>query len=133
MNTRQGRFLGKGPKMHNDLFVSDAVVADTQANTSLERLEGIREVLSGLLASTIKTDKEMMRARWTLDIANRCVYVVLADFQGEAGAERLVRQAESLFALIQFARRKIAGLHKIPVGTANAERLVRGSEIAGLS
>jgi hypothetical protein len=51
----------------------------------------------------------------------------------EAGAEHLVRQAESLFALIQFARSKIAGLHKIPVGTANAERLVRGSAIAGLS
>ncbi len=128
-----GCFLGVGPKMHNHLFVCDAVLADTQANTSLERLEGIREVLSSLAVSTIRTDKEMMRALWTLDIANRCIHVVLADFPDEAGAEHLVRQSESLFALIQFARRKIAGLRKIPGGAVNAERLVRGSAIAGRS
>ncbi len=128
-----GCFWGVGPKMHNHLFVCDAVLADTQANTSLERLKGIREVLFGLAVSTIRTDKEMMRALWTLDIANRCIHVVLADFPDEAGAEHLVRQSESLFALIQFARRKIAGLRKIPGGAVNAERLVRGSAIAGRS
>jgi uncharacterized protein with PhoU and TrkA domain len=87
--------------------LGDSPIA-VQSNPALQRLEGIRDVLSTLNLSDMPRLQEIERALWTLDAANKCIRVVLADLERSPGTEQLVRQSDELVAAIGSAREKLA-------------------------
>lgn len=80
-----------------------SIQAKTPAETAVKRLNGIGEVLSGLDISAIHTQDDMARALWTLDTADKCVRMILAEFRTERSKD-VVRKAKSLIDLIEVAR-----------------------------
>lgn len=52
----------------------------------------------------------MLRALWMLDIANRTIQIILADFRTTPDQEQLVRQSEKLVALIEVTRERVTAL-----------------------
>ncbi|WP_339029090.1 hypothetical protein WHZ78_01305 [Bradyrhizobium symbiodeficiens] len=90
------------------LFALREIPIAVQPSPALQRLEGIRDVLSTLDLSEMQGPQEIERALWTLDTANKCIRMVLADLQGGPCTEQLVRQSEELVAAIGVAREKIA-------------------------
>ncbi|MBW7967911.1 hypothetical protein [Bradyrhizobium sp. BR 10289] len=82
--------------------------ASTPAETAVKRLNGIGEVLSGLDVSAIHTQDDMARALWTLDTADKCIRMILAEFRTERTTD-VVREANSLIDLIEAARDEVSG------------------------
>ena len=90
------------------LFALRELPIAIQPNPALQRLEGIRDVLSTLNLSEMPRPQEIERVLWTLDAANKCIRVVLADLERSPCTEQLVRQSEELAAAIGIAREKLA-------------------------
>lgn len=82
--------------------------ASTPAETAVKRLSGIGEVLSGLDLSAVHTQDDMARALWTLDTADKCIRMILAEFRTERTTD-VVRKAKSLIDMIEQARDEISG------------------------
>lgn len=82
--------------------------ASTPAETAIKRLTGIGKVLSGLDLSAVHTQDDMARALWTLDTADKCIRMILADFRTERTTD-VVRKATSLIDMIEQARDEISG------------------------
>jgi hypothetical protein len=80
----------------------------TPAETAVKRLNGIGEVLSSLDISSIHSQDDMARALLTLDTADKCIRMILAEFRTERTKD-VVREAKSLIALIELARDEISG------------------------
>jgi hypothetical protein len=87
---------------------SHSIRARTPAETAVKRLNGIGEVLSGLDISAIRTEDDMARALWTLETADKCIRMILAEFRTERTTV-VVREAKSLIALIDRARDELTG------------------------
>ncbi|WP_426413629.1 hypothetical protein [Bradyrhizobium ganzhouense] len=85
-----------------------SIRASTPAETAVKRLNGIGEVLSGLDVSAIHTQDDMAHALWTLDTADKCIRMILAEFRTERTKD-VVREATSLIDLIEAARDEISG------------------------
>ena len=85
-----------------------SIRASTPAETAIKRLNGIGEVLSGLDVSAIHTQDDMAHALWTLDTADKCIRMILAEFRTERTKD-VVREATSLIDLIEAARDEISG------------------------
>ena len=85
-----------------------SIRANTPAETAVKRLNGIGEVLSGLDISAIHTQDDMTRALWTLDTADKCIRMILAEFRTTPAREQVVRKAKSLVDLIELARDAIS-------------------------
>jgi hypothetical protein len=85
-----------------------SIRAKTPAETAVKRLNGIGEVLSGLDIAAIRTQHDMAHALWTLDTADKCIRMILAEFRTERTTE-VARQAKSLIDLIELARDEISG------------------------
>lgn len=83
--------------------------ARTPAETAVKRLTGIGEVLSGLDMSAIRTQDELARMQWTLDTADKCIRMILAEFRTERAKDQVVREARSLIDLIERARDELSG------------------------
>ncbi|WP_439374909.1 hypothetical protein ACRQ5Q_25750 [Bradyrhizobium sp. PMVTL-01] len=78
------------------------------AETAIKRLNGIGQVLSGLDTAAIRTEDEMARMLWTLETADKCIRMILAEFRTEHTTE-VVREAKSLMDLIDRARDELNG------------------------
>ena len=87
-----------------------SIQATTPAETAVKRLNGIGKVLSGLDISAIRTQDDMARALLTLDTADKCIRMILAEFRSERSTE-VVREANSLLGLIESARDEISAYH----------------------
>ncbi|MBR0781296.1 hypothetical protein [Bradyrhizobium iriomotense] len=87
---------------------SHSVRAGTPAETAVKRLNGIGEVLSGLDISAIRTEDDMARMLWTLETADKCIRMILAEFRTER-ATVVAREAKSLTDLIDRARDELTG------------------------
>jgi hypothetical protein len=85
-----------------------SIRARTPAETAVKRLSGIGEVLSGLDISAIHSQDDMARALWTLDTADKCIRMILAEFRTERTAD-VIRKAKSLIGSIGLARDEISG------------------------
>ena len=85
-----------------------SIRARTPAETAVKRLNGIGEVLSSLDISSIHSQDDMARALLTLDTADKCIRMILAEFRTERTKD-VVREAKSLIALIELARDEISG------------------------
>lgn len=84
-----------------------SIHAKTPAETAVKRLAGIGEALSGLHISKLRTQEDMARALWTLDAADKCVRLILAEFRREQTVD-VVREGDRLIELIEAARDGIA-------------------------
>ncbi|MDA9397398.1 hypothetical protein XH79_00835 [Bradyrhizobium sp. CCBAU 45389] len=87
---------------------SRSVRAGTPAETAIKRLNGIGEVLSGLDIAAVRSEDEMARMLWTLETADKCIRMILAEFRTERTTE-VVRQAKNLIDLIDRARDELTG------------------------
>ncbi|MGX1321952.1 hypothetical protein AB7M17_005405 [Bradyrhizobium sp. USDA 377] len=87
---------------------SHSIRAGTPAETAVKRLNGIGEVLSGLDLSAIRTEEDMARALWTLETADKCIRMILAEFRTERTTV-VAREAKSLIDLIDRARDELTG------------------------
>ena len=85
-----------------------SIRANTPAETAVKRLNGIGEVLSDIDISAIHTQDDMTRALWTLDTADKCIRMILAEFRGAPAREQVVRKAKSLVDAIELARDEIS-------------------------
>ena len=85
-----------------------SIRANTPAETAVKRLNGIGEVLSDLDISAIHTQDDMTRALWTLDTADKCIRMILAEFRTAPAKEQIARKAKSLVDLIELARDEIS-------------------------
>jgi hypothetical protein len=85
-----------------------SIRAKTPAETAVKRLNGIGEVLSGLDMSAIHTQDDMARALWTLDTADKCIRMIVAEFRTERAKDQVVREAKRLMDSIERARDEIS-------------------------
>lgn len=85
-----------------------SIRANTPAETAVKRLNGIGEVLSDIDISAIQTQDDMTRALWTLDTADKCIRMILAEFRAAPAREQVVRKAKSLVDAIELARDEIS-------------------------
>ncbi|MBB4373258.1 hypothetical protein GGD63_006080 [Bradyrhizobium sp. cir1] len=88
---------------------SHSIRAGTPAETAVKRLNGIGEVLSGLDISAIRTEDDMARMLWTLETADKCMRMILAEFRTERGKDQVVRETRSLIDLIERVRDELTG------------------------
>jgi hypothetical protein len=71
-------------------------------------LNGIGEGLSGLDISAIHSQDDMAHALWTLDTADKCIRMILAEFRTERTKD-VAREATRLIDLIEAAHDEISG------------------------
>lgn len=74
------------------------------ADAAIKRLDGIGDVLSDLDVAGLRTQAEMTRALWTLNTADKCVRLIMAEFRAEPATEQMKRASERLMRLIELAR-----------------------------
>jgi hypothetical protein len=79
------------------------------SETAIKRLDGIGEVLSALDLAAIRTQSDMTRARYTLDIAEQCIRAVLSEFRTETASEQVAHKSEDLIDMIEHARDELLG------------------------
>ncbi len=95
--------------MSNDL--SPANVRTNAASLSAaRRLEAIGGVVSSLDVAGIASRDEMTRVLCILELANKCIRIVLDEIRGTFGRDQLIEQSERLMQLIEVARNKVASL-----------------------
>jgi hypothetical protein len=79
--------------------------------SALKRLDGIGRVLLDLDLARVRTPEDLARALLTLDIADKCIRAIRAEFRTEAANDRLVRKAGNLTGWIERARDELTGCH----------------------
>jgi hypothetical protein len=92
-------------------------------NSAKERLEGIwRAVETFVSGAQLEqlTPNEIARMLLVFDTANQCIRLVLSDFNNDAAINQLIDQSRGINALIETARRRIAGLPTISVARASS-------------
>lgn len=82
--------------------------ADAASLALAKRLEAIGSVVSSLDVSKLENREEVTRALCILELANKCIQVVLSEIQGSFVRDSLIDQSESLIKLIDLARSKVA-------------------------
>jgi hypothetical protein len=117
------------PIMSNviDLFAVRQHRARGDAEPGFERLTAIRDILSVVDLSNVRSSKDMLRALWMLDIANTNIRIALAHFRGVPDQEQLVRQSKKLADMIEFVRERLSG----PGTGAGAEPGVKSGLLRG--
>jgi len=89
---------------------SNGYPGDATSPAVVGRLEAIGKVVSSFDVTNIRNRADMTRALCALDLANKCVRVVLKDVPGDCVGDRLISESDRLIDLIEVARQKIAGL-----------------------
>ena len=74
---------------------------------AIKRLNGIREALSYLDEIDLRT-ADLKRVLTVLDLANKCIRVVLDDFQEAPATSHLLEESEALSDMIESAREKVS-------------------------
>jgi hypothetical protein len=90
-----------------ELFKANGPPPPRPTEPVLQRLAAISDILCALDASTIKSPDEMLRALWMLDVANRCIQLILGEFRTAPDREQLVRQSDRIVVLIELARERL--------------------------
>ncbi|MDI3564732.1 hypothetical protein [Bradyrhizobium sp. Arg816] len=73
-------------------------------HAAIVRLDGLTNVLSELDGENLRTQDDMRHALWVLDLANKCVRIILRDFADDPNIRQLARHAEELTASVEEAR-----------------------------
>ena len=73
-------------------------------HAAVVRLDGLTDVLSELDGENLRTEDDLRRALWILDLANQCVRIILRDFADDTNIPQLARRAEELTASVAEAR-----------------------------
>ncbi|WP_152621642.1 hypothetical protein [Bradyrhizobium japonicum] len=73
-------------------------------HAAVVRLNELTSVLSELDGENLRTQDDMRRALWILDLANQCVRIILRDFADDPNIRQLDRKAEELAASVKEAR-----------------------------
>lgn len=81
--------------------------AKASADLAARRLDGIGHVLSDLDVAGARTLAEKNRVLMTLDMADKCVRVVLDEFRATPTHAQLVSKSDSLIGLIRRARSEL--------------------------
>ncbi|RZN10295.1 hypothetical protein CWO91_13970 [Bradyrhizobium genosp. SA-3] len=74
------------------------------------RIQGLTILLAELHGASLRTQDDMRRALWILDLTNRSVQLILSDFKDDPNIQELIRQAEELTASVEEARRMVQHL-----------------------
>lgn len=74
------------------------------------RLEAIGKVVSSLDVAAIQSREDMARALCALELANKCIRIVLDEVQANSLRDQLIGESERLIDMIKTARRSIADL-----------------------
>lgn len=77
---------------------------------ALERLKGIQEALNKLETTHLCSRTDMSRILNTLDVANKCIRIVLNDFRDVPATAELIARSAALNSMIEKARDKVAAL-----------------------
>ncbi|WP_407184395.1 hypothetical protein [Bradyrhizobium centrosematis] len=77
---------------------------------ALERLRGIQEALNRLDTSHLSSRADMSRTLNALDVANKCIRIVLNDYRDVPATAELIEQSAALSSLIEEARDKVSAL-----------------------
>lgn len=85
-----------------------SIRARTPAETAAKRLNGIGAVLSGLDVGSVRNAADLAHALWTLETADKCIRMILAEFRTEHAPE-VARQAKALMGLMDSARDELTG------------------------
>lgn len=80
------------------------------SSTAVARLEAIGAVVSSLDVARVRSREEMTRALCALELANKCIGVVLNEVRGTCVRDQLIGESERLTGLIDLAREKLAAL-----------------------
>ncbi len=87
-----------------------AVRADAASLSAAKRLEAIGGVVASLDVAGIASREDMTRALCILELANKCIRIVLDEIRGTFARDQLIEQSERLMELIEVARSKVASL-----------------------
>ncbi|TPQ29960.1 hypothetical protein C2U70_27740 [Bradyrhizobium guangdongense] len=81
--------------------------AKAPADLAVRRLDGIGHVLSDLDVAGARTIAQKNRVLMTLDMADKCVRVVVDEFRATPTYAQLVRKSDSLIGLIERTRSEL--------------------------
>lgn len=86
------------------------------SHPAVRRIQGLTNVLSELREADLQSQHDMRRALWILDLANRCVQIILSDFKGDPSIIELNRQADELIDSVERARQMVDQLGSVSPG-----------------
>lgn len=82
--------------------------ANAESLTAAKRLQAIGDVAQSLDAASIKSGEDATRALCMLELANKCIRIVLRESEGHRNA--LIEQSDRLIAQIDTARNELGRL-----------------------
>lgn len=86
---------------------------DAASPAAFGRLEAIGKVVSSLDVAKIRSRADITRMLCVLELANKCIRVVLKDVAGDGVREQLIGESERLIDLIEVARQRVADLRVV--------------------
>lgn len=82
--------------------------ANAESLTAAKRLQAIGDIAQSLDAASIKSGEDATRALCMLELANKCIRIVLRESEGPRNA--LIEQSDRLIAQIDTARNELGRL-----------------------
>src|SRR6478735_3768021 len=81
------------------------------------KLQGLATVMSGLAGANLRSQDDMERALWILDLTNRCIQVILSDFRDDPSFDKLIERAGELADSVECARQMV---HRLGLSLSSA-------------
>jgi hypothetical protein len=78
------------------------------------RLQGLATVMSELNGMNLRSQDDMKRALWILDLTNRCIKIILSEFRDDPSINELIKRAGELADSVEGARRMVHHLGSSP-------------------
>ncbi|TPQ37302.1 hypothetical protein C2U70_11305 [Bradyrhizobium guangdongense] len=94
--------------------------ASAESLAAAKRLQAIGDVARSLDAASIKSREDAIRALCVLELANKCIRIVLRESQGNMPRNALIEQSDRLIALIDTARTELGKLDRNLVAVPGA-------------
>lgn len=94
-------------------FSPEGNPADATSRAVAKRLEAISGVVSSLDVTRIRSSEDATRALYILELANKCIRVVLREVHGTFAKNALIDQSDRLIELIDVARNKLVNLRPV--------------------
>ncbi len=85
--------------------------ADADSLAVAKRLEAIGGVVSSLDLTRLGSRADVTRALCILELANKCIRVILSEIPGSFVRDTLIGQSERLIELIENTRSEVASIH----------------------
>jgi len=74
------------------------------SNPAAERLQEIGQLVATLQTAPIQNFDDIAHALWVLDLANKCIQVVVAEFRDHPTNQLVIEQSKAISALIELTR-----------------------------